>query len=324
MLTAGQSIGKNGGRLEVHDRNSRRIYSIPLDDVESIVVAAKTQISSDIIQLLLLKNIPITYLDKRGNVLGYTQSNQQSLDKLIMQQKCFNDMTLRLQLIKFVLKEKILAQQRILSSYARTMNKAELKKIANKIKIYEHKVDSINVPDKLRGLEGISSKEYFDGFSHIIDSKQWDWNGRNRRPPEDPINSLLSFGYTFLEKEVRTGLVGANMDVRIGFLHSNNGRKDSLVYDIMEMFRQKVIDKFTLKLVNQHILLPIDFSYDEELGCRLSDIARRKWIINYESFVTQERKMLNGLSWRKYILKKIEAFAGMVWSMHLEDNFCGG
>ena len=315
LLTGGQRVGKNGGRLEVQDKNQHKLYSIPVEDVESIVVAARTQISSDIILMTLLRNIPITYLDKRGNILGYTQSNQQTLEKLLVQQKCFNDTDNQTKLIKFVLQEKILAQQKILGSYARTMNLPELKSFANKIKIYGNKIDSMRTVEKLRGLEGISSRDYFDGFGHIIDSKQWDWNGRNRRPPEDPVNSLLSYGYAFLEKEVRTGLAGANMDARIGFLHSNNGRKDSLVYDIMEMFRQNVIDKFTLKLVNQHILLPIDFSYDEDLGCRLSEAARKKWIARYENYITQERKMLNGLSWRKFIFKKIEEFAGMVWKM---------
>ena len=315
LLTGGQRVGRNGGRLEVQDSSQRKLCSIPVEDVESIVVAGKTQISSDIIFMTLSRNIPITYLDKRGNILGYTNGCQQTLEKLVMQQKCFNDPDKQLQLIKYILQEKLLAQQKILGSFAKTMNKPELKSFANKIKIYGNKLDSMCTVEKLRGLEGISSRDYFEGFGYIINSKQWDWKGRNRRPPEDPVNSLLSYGYAFLEKEVRTGLAGANLDVRIGFLHSNNGRKDSLVYDIMEMFRQNIIDKFTLKLVNQHILFPIDFSYDEDLGCRLSEVARKKWIARYEHYITQERKMLNGLSWRKFIFKKIGEFAGMVWKM---------
>lgn len=135
LLTGGQRVGKNGGRLEVQDKNQHKLYSIPVEDVESIVVAARTQISSDIILMTLLRNIPITYLDKRGNILGYTQSNQQTLEKLLMQQKCFNDTDNQTKLIKFVLQEKILAQQKILGSYARTMNLPELKSFANKIKI---------------------------------------------------------------------------------------------------------------------------------------------------------------------------------------------
>ena len=109
-------------------------------------------------------------------------------------------------------------------------------------------------------------------------------------------------------------MAGARLDPRIGFFHSNNGRKDSLIFDLMEMFRQNVIDKFVLKVLHRNMLSPIDFNMDEELGCRLSDAARRKWIEYYEAYMAKPRKLLSEDSWRQHIRQQIKDFAELAWS----------
>lgn len=319
LLTAGQRLCKNGGRIEIQDTDRNKIKSLPIYDVESIIVAAKTQLTYDVIKIAMVNNIAVTYVDRRGRIMGEIRNNNQNMDQLMIQQKCFNNEATAIKLAKMVLTEKIQSQEKLMSSFARTMGKAELKDIAETIKIYEKKINTMDKTDELMGLEGICSRVYFSGFGEILDSKKWQWNGRNRRPSLDPVNSLLSYGYTFLEGEVRIGIAGARLDERIGFLHSNNGRKDSLVFDLMEMFRQQVIDKFTLLLINKHIFSTEDFYYDEEDGCRLKDESRKKWIENYEEYITKERKMLDGLSWRHYIYKRIEKFAEMVWQIQLES-----
>lgn len=83
---------------------------------------------------------------------------------------------------------------------------------------------------------------YFSAYELILENTEWVWKGRSRRPALDPANALLNYAYAFLEREVRTAIVGAGLDPRFGFFHSNNGRKDSLVVDLMELFRQPIID----------------------------------------------------------------------------------
>ena len=241
--------------------------------------------------------------------MAYLGDGHQSLEKLLLQQKAFANIHIVRKLINDTIGKKIANQRKLLAYYASSMNDPILWTASKTIKIYEEKLKQCSSVESARGIEGMASKIYFEAFGNIFDAKRWDWQGRNRRPPRDPINSMLSYGYAFLEREVRTGIAGTGLDPRIGFFHSNNGRKDSLVFDLMEMFRQNIIDKFVLKLINRHSFYPIDFTMDEEIGCRLSEAAGKHWIRYYEDYMEEKRKMLDGLSWRQYIQQEIGKFA---------------
>lgn len=309
LLSAGSQLRKNGGRIEILEKAQQRIYSILPQDVDSVVAGGHTQISTEAMYLLLENNCRITYIDRRGRIMAYLGDGHQSLEKLLLQQKAFASPCIVMKLINDTIGSKIANQRKLLAYYASSMNDYELWAAVKTIKIYEQKLQHCLSVESARGIEGIASKVYFEAFGNIFDAKRWDWQGRNRRPPRDPINSMLSYGYAFLEREVRTGIAGTGLDPRIGFFHSNNGRKDSLVFDLMEMFRQNIIDKFVLKLINRHSFYPIDFTVDEETGCRLTEAAGKHWIRYYEDYMEEKRKMLDGLSWRQYIQQEIGKFA---------------
>mgnify|MGYP004491841127 FL=1 len=309
LLSAGSQLRKNGGRIEILEKAQQRIYSILPQDVDSVVAGGHTQISTEAMYLLLQNNCQITYIDRRGSVIAYLGDGHQSLEKLLLQQKAFANIHIVRKLINDTIGIKIANQRKLLAYYASSMNDPILWTASKTIKMYEEKLRQCSLVESARGIEGMASKIYFEAFGNIFDAKRWDWQGRNRRPPRDPINSMLSYGYAFLEREVRTGIAGTGLDPRIGFFHSNNGRKDSLVFDLMEMFRQNIIDKFVLKLINRHSFYPIDFTVDEEIGCRLSDAAGKHWIRYYEDYMEEKRKMLDGLSWRQYIQQEIGKFA---------------
>ena len=312
LLSPGQKMCRNGGRMEIWNNRHEKLYSLIASDINSVVVGGYTQISTEAIFTLLKNGVQITYVDKRGKILGCMSNERMSISRLIMQQERFADPVLTASLVRYVLRIKLKNQRNLLLYYASKLQKSDLKEAASIIKLYIHKLDTTELVEELRGYEGIASKVYFEAFGRIFDSRQWDWSGRNRRPPRDPVNSMLSYGYAFLEREVRTSIAGIRLDPRIGFLHSNNGRKDSLVYDMMEMFRQNVIDKFVLKIINKKILLPIDFRVEEEDGCNFCDAARHKWIGEYEKYMLEPRKILDGLSWRQYMHKEMEKFADLV------------
>lgn len=308
LLSAGSQLRKNGGRIEILEKAQQRIYSILPQDVDSVVAGQHTQISTEAMYMLLQNNCQITYIDRRGSVIAYLGDGHQSLEKLLLQQKAFANIHIVRKLINDTIGIKIANQRKLLAYYASSMNDPILWTASKTIKMYEEKLRQCSLAESARGIEGMASKIYFEAFGNIFDAKRWDWQGRNRRPPRDPINSMLSYGYAFLEREVRTGIAGTGLDPRIGFFHSNNGRKDSLVFDLMEMFRQNIIDKFVLKLINRHSFYPIDFTVDEETGCRLTEAAGKHWIRYYEDYMEEKRKMLDGLSWRQYIQQEIGKF----------------
>ena len=118
-----------------------------------------------------------------------------------------------------------------------------------------------------------------------------------------------NYGYAFLEREVRMAVIGAGLDGRMGFFHSNNGRKDSLVFDLMEPFRQRIIDRLVLKLLNRKQFKPEDFSYMQDGGCCLRDAARQRWIECYESYMAHPTNEYGGAAPRKWIREWVHNFA---------------
>lgn len=175
-------------------------------------------------------------------------------------------------------------------------------KVSNQIGIVKKNLD------ELRGVEGMASKIYFSAFPDLIDLTRWSWKGRSQHPAADPVNALLNYGYAFLEREVRIAIALSGMDARFGFFHSNDGRKDSLVYDLMEFFRQPVIDRFVLTLLNRRMIAPDDFD-KSKTDCRLTFDAVKIFCTRYEEYMSKKYSEYDGKNTRDVICERIKTFS---------------
>lgn len=138
--------------------------------------------------------------------------------------------------------------------------------------------------DSLRGIEGIAAREWF-GFMAGILPEKWQFSGRNRRPPRDPVNALLSLGYTLLVSEVRKAVHARGLDPCLGFLHSPYPGRESLVLDITEPLRPGV-DAFVLALTSG-VMDPEDFTASRSEGSRISKEGRGKFYAAWEEWKEQ-------------------------------------
>lgn len=308
LLSPGVRAGKNRGRVRIL-KNGQKLDSVLIRDVESVVVGRCAEISTELLFELMKLKRGIFYVDGMGRLIGQLGSENNSWERLSCQIRCFDDEKQAIELIRSVLNTKITEQMKLLKQYANKKGIVTLTAIADSLLIYRRKIRQENDCDALRGIEGIASRTYFEGFKYILDEKYWKWEGRNRRPSLDPVNALLNYGYAFLEREVRLGCIGSGLDVRLGFFHSNNGRKDSLVFDLMELFRQKIIDRLILKTLNRGQMWPNDFKMNDEEGCRLTEEGRNKWINIYENEMETVYSEFNGLSPRDYLRQHIRQFA---------------
>lgn len=123
--------------------------------------------------------------------------------------------------------------------------------------------------NSLRGVEGSAAVSYFQALRHMVPT-DFGFDGRNRRPPEDPVNALLSFGYVMLGNELQALLDGIGFDPYVGFYHRIDYARPSLALDLLEEFRASVVDRFTVKLLNLRRLGPDDFVGDRKRGIRLT------------------------------------------------------
>ncbi len=141
--------------------------------------------------------------------------------------------------------------------------------------------------EALRGLEGAGATAYFSVFDDMIlrEKEYFYFHGRNRRPPLDNINAMLSFAYNLLSNECASALESVGLDAYVGFLHRDRPGRSSLALDLMEELRPCFADRFVLTLVNNRIVTKGDFSQSESGAVQLSEQGRRKFLKSW-----QERK----------------------------------
>lgn len=138
---------------------------------------------------------------------------------------------------------------------------------------------------QLMGLEGEAASVYFGVFAHLLRAPGFEFLGRVRRPPADPVNALLSFAYVLLASECASALAGVGLDPYVGFLHQDRPGRKSLALDLMEELRAPMADRFVLTLINRGQIKPSDFVTEASGAVRLTDSARKVLLTAY-----QERK----------------------------------
>ncbi len=129
----------------------------------------------------------------------------------------------------------------------------------------------------LRGVEGAAATVYFGVLDEMIlnSNEEFRFRGRNRRPPRDPVNALLSFAYALLSNDCISALESVGLDSGVGFLHRDRPGRSSLALDLMEEFRPCVADRFVLTVLNNRMVKPSDFVVQENGSVLLKDDARR-------------------------------------------------
>lgn len=141
--------------------------------------------------------------------------------------------------------------------------------------------------DIVRGYEGAAARAYFEVFDHLIlnDSDCFRFKGRNRRPPLDPVNAVLSFIYTLLRHDIASALEGTGLDPAMGFLHRDRPGRPALALDLMEELRAPLADRMALALINRQQLKSDGFTTTESGAVNMTDETRRTILVAW-----QERK----------------------------------
>ena len=141
--------------------------------------------------------------------------------------------------------------------------------------------------EALRGLEGVGAAAYFGVFDHLLLSRKEEFffHGRNRRPPLDRVNAMLSFAYSLLTHDCASGLESVGLDAHVGFLHRDRPGRESLALDLMEELRPCMADRFVLTLVNNRVVKPDDFQTQDSGAVLLTEEGRKKFLKAW-----QERK----------------------------------
>lgn len=260
----GKSITKRDNQIVIRENGEELDYFLP-KDLKQIIINGKGAITFDDIELLSDNDVDLIAIDWKGNI-KYRLSSMEHNNVEIRKQQYYalNDNRSGYLAKKFI-ESKIKNQKATLTTLAKSKNQKNFlinqrDKLDNLLKALDN--IQIKPSKKIRsdifGIEGIASYEYWLGFRHII-SEEYDFLKRSGRGAPDPVNAMLNYSYAILASEVLKSLHTSGLDPYAGFLHSDRYARKSLVFDLVEEFRQQIVDKSVLKLVNRNQIEKDDF-----------------------------------------------------------------
>ncbi|MEM8829189.1 MAG: type I-D CRISPR-associated endonuclease Cas1d [Cyanobacteria bacterium P01_G01_bin.19] len=253
-------IGKTDERLTVK-ANKKKLLDVPLIKIDGLVVMGQATISPDAISELLARKIPLSFVTATGRYKGCLQPE---LTKNILVRKAQwqaeGSTTAAVHLVRGFVRGKLKNYRQFLMRRQREDSKLNLDKTISSLERAIAPIDSTDSIDSLRGLEGAGSAAYFGYFNRLIQNPQFQFKSRVRRPPTDPVNSLLSLGYSLLRHDVQSAVNIVGFDPYLGYLHSQRYGRPSLALDLMEEFRPLVVDAIVLSAINKKKLTPDEFS----------------------------------------------------------------
>lgn len=260
--TRGAYLKKNKNVFLV--KNDDKIFEVSANKVDSILITTSATITTDAIKFAVENNIDIVFLDHFGDPYGRVwHSKLGSTVQIRRRQIEISDQPKGFKMATGWIGTKVDNQISFLKDLKknRPEKKDELAEYISNIEAMKDRLAALDgTIDQMRGtimgFEGMSSRYYFDAFSAIMPEK-WKFNGRSRNPAVDEFNCLLNYAYGVLYSMVEKGCTIAGLDPYVGFLHTDNYNKKSLVFDLIEMYRihadRTVVNLFSKRKVNDDL-----------------------------------------------------------------------
>lgn len=255
---------KQGNRLVVR-KFGTELESVPAFKVEQLILMGNIQITSQAIKFLLTEGIDTVFLTVNGKYRGRLVSTfSKNIDLRRIQFRKLEEGPFILDLAQKFVWGKLANYRVLLRRYQKEAQKEEVEKSIHVLRRLTEKVAQTPDLDSLRGIEGSGSAAYFSAFGHLIKIPEIRFEKRTRRPPRDPVNVLLSFGYTLLANTIQSGIDLSGLDPYLGSLHSPDYGRPSLTLDLMEEFRPILVDTVVLRVLNTRTITMRDFHVQDD------------------------------------------------------------
>jgi len=271
---------------------SWRKLSIPIHHLESVCIFGPSTISPPALDLCWENAVAVNYLSDFGHLQArLTGVADTSVTLRRTQFRAADDPVRCADIARHIIAGKIQNSRNSLLRAARESDQpADRDQLTSTTDDLAIQIKTLSQPrsvDTVRGTEGLASAQYFSAFSLMLKQQRQDFlfQNRSRRPPRDPINSLLSFIYALVRHDCVAALTSAGLDPFVGFLHVDRPNRPSLALDLMEEFRPWLADRLAVTLINRQQIGPSDFQHREGGAVEFTDSGRKHVIQAY-----QERK----------------------------------
>lgn len=276
----GALIRSKGDRIVV-THSDETLLRVSYRRVRQVVTFGRVGMSTPFLHQAMKRGIEVTLLDEHGACSGtFAPQYRSDVQARRAQYRTTQGSSAALDIAKEIVIGKV-QNQRVLLLRLDRLVEPELGPHIRRIDKARTQVDAASSVTALMGLEGSAARDYFAALSMVF-AAEWGFTGRNRQPPRDPLNAMLSFGYTLLTNEGLGAVTAAGLDPYVGLLHVGRSGAPALALDLIEEFRPLIVDQVSTGLLRTGRLRRDEFIDDEGAGCRMDDAARVVFLEGYE------------------------------------------
>ncbi|MBM3216469.1 CRISPR-associated endonuclease Cas1 [Candidatus Poribacteria bacterium] len=293
-------ISEQGARLEHESHRfnvryeDRVILTVPEIKLDAVLVFGNVSLTTPAISALLYRSVPTSFLTVRGQLKGtLAPQTSKNVPLRIRQFEWSRDASRSLPLARAIVRAKVRSAMRVIARFRRNHPDAQIPEEPQLQELLP-RLDAAPSHAQLMGVEGFATRLYFRAFGRMCRGLRFE--GRARRPPTDPVNSLLSFTYTLLSNELAGHVSARGLDPYIGFYHVVHYGRPSLALDLVEEFRHPAGDRFVLGLVNNRQFGEDDFQPHDDDGVRLRPDALKRFLRAYDQWIASDVADADGVS----------------------------
>lgn len=313
-------IADQGARLELIDghvvvmKGQKRLKQLVLFNTDFILLFGHIQIKPDALAVICEEGIEVAFLSMNGRLKGRLDPfKSKNVLLRVAQYERYLDKKYTLAMARTFVQAKLENQREMLLYYQRRTREPDFTAQVEIVENLLKKLDQQDSVASLMGSEGMATAAYFRAFGQMF-TRELRFEVRTRRPPKDPVNAVLSLGYSMLTNEMHSLLTGNGFVVGIGFLHEIEYNRPSLALDMVEEFRHPLVDRLVLHLFNHRVFTAADFRPVEGKGIYLTPEALKRFFQQYGARLEEKQRLEDGtyLSFRELFRRQIDRLSKKV------------
>jgi CRISPR-associated protein Cas1 len=306
IVEPGAQVGRSGFQLVVRPRDAEEVR-VPIGEVGSVVLHGFAQITTQALRLCASEDVAVNWMTQTGGLVGGFAPPLGSAQRQLRQFEALRDEPVRLSLARRLVRAKVEMQLRFLLRATRGQRSAEAEAAARELRAMVHRAAGAADAESLLGVEGNGARAYFGALPELLTDgldARLRFGGRNRRPPTDRFNAVLSYGYGLLYRQVLATIVQVGLHPGVGFYHRPRSSAHPLALDLMELFRVAVVDMAVVAAFNRRTF-DADTDFAEAPGqVLLNESGRAKAIEVFEQRAATE--------WRHNVVGVSMSYARMI------------
>lgn len=322
------------GENVVVNRDKTAVARFPLHNLQMIICFSYAGASPALMGACAQRGVGLTFCTPRGKFLARTCGISQGNVLLRRSQyRVADDPAESCRIARSMIFGKVYNSrwsiERTRRDHKMRIDEGEFRSVSESLKELLPQILEVSDLESLRGLEGAAATAYFRLLDDMIlrQKEAFFFHGRNRRPPLDNVNAMLSFAYSLLANDCAAALESVGLDAYVGFLHRDRPGRTSLALDLMEELRPCMADRFVLTVINNRVLSAEDFDREESGAVRMTDGGRQKflkqWQLKKQETITHpylEEKIpwglvpyVQSLLLSRYLREDLDAYPPFLW-----------